>query len=427
MTLHSRFSRIVFLLLVLAGGLSLTLLAARVVIAQELARSNDISNLMWSLRLDENNAAIHDRLGLAYQWNLNDSSSAIRHLRRATVLNPYQAAYWVDLGNGCELAGDLDCAVHAFASAVRLAPQRPDFEWNKANLDLRIGSSDQALKDFARYLQLDSFALPRSFLVLDRGFNDPLLVWQRVIHTLDDPKSELTYLDLVKAYHPKFPTDTMWKQLIAERHPFPAAAAIPYVDRLLKIGDYVDAEHAWSDLKGVGAVQDSSRADNMVFNGDFHQTPLNGGFDWRLQEQPFLSVQLAAGSACEESRCLHVSFPVPTNSDYEAAYQIVPVRPNQTYILSADMRSQEITSDSGPRLRVVDLECQTCLDAATAPAIGTTAWHKEELTFITGPATHLIRVSIWRPRSRVFPMEISGDFWLRAVTMRTEESARVTS
>ena len=195
MTLHSRFSRIVFLLLVLAGGLSLTLLAARVVIAQELARSNDISNLMWSLRLDENNAAIHDRLGLAYQWNLNDSSSAIRHLRHATVLNPYQAAYWVDLGNGCELAGDLDCAVYAFASAVRLAPQRPDFEWNKANLDLRIGSSDQALKDFARYLQLDSFALPRSFLVLDRGFNDPLLVWQRVIHTLDDPKSELTYLD----------------------------------------------------------------------------------------------------------------------------------------------------------------------------------------------------------------------------------------
>ena len=165
----------------------------------------------------------------------------------------------------------------------------------------------------------------------------------------------------------------------------------------------------------------------MVFNGDFHQTPLNGGFDWRLQEQPFLSVQLAAGSACEESRCLHVSFPVPTNSDYEAAYQIVPVRPNQSYILSADMRSQEITSDSGPRLRVVDLECQTCLDAATAPAIGTTAWHKEELTFITGPATHLIRVSIWRPRSRVFPMEISGDFWLRAVTMRTEESARITS
>ena len=91
------------------------------------------------------------------------------------------------------------------------------------------------------------------------------------------------------------------------------------------------------------------------------------------------------------------------------------------------MRSQEITSDSGPRLRVIDLECLTCLDAATTAAIGTTAWHKEELTFLTGPATHLIRLSIWRPRSRVFPMEISGDFWLRAVTMRAEESARITS
>ena len=427
MTLHSPFSRIVFLLLVLASGLSLVSQAARIVIAKELARSNNISDLMWALRLDANNGAIHDRLGLLYEWNLNDSSSAIQHLSRATDFNPYQAAYWVDLSNGCELAGDLDCAVHALASAVRLAPQRPEFEWNKANFDLRIGNSDQALKDFARYLQLDPVSLPASFAVLDRGFNDPLLVWQRVIHTLDDPKSELTYLYLVKTYHPKFPTDTMWKQLIAERHPFPAAAAIPYLDRLLQTGNYMEAEKSWSDLKAVGAAQDSSRADNMVFNGDFHQTPLNGGFDWRLQEQPFLSVQLAAGSVCEVSHCLHVSFPVPANSDYEAAYQIVPVHPNQSYILSADMRSQEITSDSGPRLRVVDLECQTCLDAATTSAIGTTAWHKEELTFLTGPATHLIRLSIWRPRSRVFPMEISGDFWLRAVTMHAEESARIAS
>ena len=427
MALHSPFSRIVFILLVLASGLSLALQAARIVIANELARSNNISGLMWALRLDENNGAVHDRLGLLYEWNLNDSSSAIQHFRRATDLNPYQAAYWVDLSNGCELAGDLDCAGHALASSVRLAPQRPDFEWNKANFDLRIGSSEQALKDFARYLELDPASLPGSFLVLDRGFNDPWLLWQQVIHTLGDPKIELRYLDLVKTYHPEFPTHTMWKQLIAERHPFPAAAAIPYLDRLLQTGDYVEADNAWSDLKAVGAAEDSSGANNMVFNGDFHQNPLNGGFDWHLQKLPFLNVQLAAGSACEERHCLHVSFPVPANSDYEAAYQIVPVRPDQTYILSADMRSEEITSDSGPRLRVVDVACQTCLDAATAPALGTTAWHKEELTFLTGPATHFIRLSIWRPRSRVFPMEISGDFWLGAVSMRAEESARATS
>lgn len=427
MTLQSSFSRTVFLLLVLASGLSLVSQAGRIVIAKQLALSNNIADLNGAARLDENNGAIHDRLGLLYEWNLNDSASAMQHLRRATDLNRYQAAYWIDLSNGCELAGDLDCAVHALNVAVRLAPQRPDFEWNKANFDLRIGSAEEALKDFARYLQLDPDSLSRSFPVLDHGFNDPSLLWQRVIHPLDDLKTELTYLDLVKAYHPKFPTDTMWKQLIAERRAFPAAAAIPYVDRLLQTGDYTEAENAWSDLRARGATHDTSGADNMVFNGDFHRNPLNGGFDWRLQKQPFLSVEVAAGSSCEEGHCLHVSFPVPTNSDYEAAYQIVPVCPNQTYILSADMRSQEVTSDSGPRLRVVDLECPTCLDTATAPILGTTAWHKEELSFVTGPATRLIRLSIWRPRSRIFPMEISGDFWLGAVHMRAAEHAGANS
>jgi hypothetical protein len=31
-----------------------------------------------------------------------------------------------------------------------------------------------------------------------------------------------------------------------------------------------------------------------------------------------------------------------------------------------------------------------------------------------------VRVSVWRPRSRVFLMEISGSFWLDTVSIRAE-------
>jgi hypothetical protein len=30
----------------------------------------------------------------------------------------------------------------------------------------------------------------------------------------------------------------------------------------------------------------------------------------------------------------------------------------------------------------------------------------------------VIRISVWRPRSRAFPMEISGQFWLDDVAVR---------
>ena len=48
------------------------------------------------------------------------------------------------------------------------------------------------------------------------------------------------------------------------------------------------------------------------------------------------------------------------------------------------------------------------------------AGHQVTIEFTSGLQTHAVRVSVWRPRSRVFPMEISGSFWLDAVSLRPE-------
>jgi hypothetical protein len=111
---------------------------------------------------------------------------------------------------------------------------------------------------------------------------------------------------------------------------------------------------------------------------------------------------------------------VGQNDDFEPVYQIVPVVPNHSYSLTAYARSMDITSDSGPRLRVTDPECPTCLNALTDATVGSTPWHQVTIGFTSGPQTQAVRVSVWRPRSRVFPMEISGSFWLDAVSLRAE-------
>jgi hypothetical protein len=112
-----------------------------------------------------------------------------------------------------------------------------------------------------------------------------------------------------------------------------------------------------------------------------------------------------------------VDFEVKRNDDNEPVYQAVPVVPNGQYRLEAFVRSESITSDSGPRLRVRDPTCSECLDASSEPTIGTTRWHAVPLNFSTGPKTRLVQVSVWRPRSRAFPTEISGEFWLDAVSL----------
>jgi hypothetical protein len=40
------------------------------------------------------------------------------------------------------------------------------------------------------------------------------------------------------------------------------------------------------------------------------------------------------------------------------------------------------------------------------------------LTFTTGPETQTVRISIWRPRGRTFPMGISGTFWVDSVSLK---------
>ena len=205
---------------------------------------------------------------------------------------------------------------------------------------------------------------------------------------------------------------------MAEGKPFPASAAVPYVDRLLETLEYHQAKNAWADLHAKGVIRARQPDGNLIFNGNFEGKPLNGGFDWRLHEQPYLFLDVAQPGSCRESRCLYMNFTVPQNVEYEPVHELVPVQPHQLYSLSAYVRSQDITSDSGPRLRVVDPQCEDCITATTPSVIETRPWHKVEVTFMTGAQTQVIKVSVFRPRSRVFPMEISGEFWLDSVSLK---------
>ena len=113
-----------------------------------------------------------------------------------------------------------------------------------------------------------------------------------------------------------------------------------------------------------------------------------------------------------------MDFTVPNNAEYEPIYQIVPVQPNYRYELTAYVRSDDISSESGPRLRVLDPECPSCLSGESAASVGTTAWHQVSLVVTTGAKTRALRISVWRPRARSFPMDIQGRFWLTAVSLR---------
>jgi hypothetical protein len=215
----------------------------------------------------------------------------------------------------------------------------------------------------------------------------------------------------------------VWQRISSASEPVTLADAGAYLQRLISLARYRDAESVWQELGRRGMIRtDGGASGNRVYNGGFEQPSLKTGFDWYFSQLPYAVVDPFAGDPHSGRRCLKVEFPVKHNEEYEPAYQWVPVEPGREYELEAYARSASITSDSGLRLRVTDPARPGDLDADTEATLGTTPWHQVSLRFHTGASTEVVRLSLWRPRSRSYPPGISGSFWLDDVSIRQIES-----
>jgi hypothetical protein len=409
-------------------GLPLLALAAetlRVAIAASLGELGGVTNLRRALALDARNPELYHRLGLVYAYGPEplDFPQGLRDLRRATELNPRVALYWLDLGAACELAGDGAGADAAFGRALDLAPMTPRVRWTVSNHELRAGQTDAALQHFRQLLALSpEYAWP-SFRLGLQLLNDPQEVFDKLLASANT-EQKLDYVNFLSADGQSDAAYSVWLQTIAQTPSVNWALAEPYLERLLRQDRKQEALSVWQAVeKNGGLLPAGDDAANLVFNGGFERVPLNAGFDWRYRNGPGVALNFSGPSPRQGRRCLRVDFTISTNQEYEPVYQLVPVSPNREYVLTASARSENITSASGPRLRVLDPDCPLCLDVATDSTVGTTPWHKLCTHFSTGAETRFLRLAVWRPRSRTFPTAITGQFWLDNVCLKSAKGS----
>jgi hypothetical protein len=421
-SLRSRGRAIGFLLAVGLAALVIAGEAIRIGIAASFEDSVNPTELRRALTLDPSNPQLHHRLGLVYSYARegNNPSEALQHLRRATELNPHKAIYWLSLASACDSIRDTLCADRALEHALRLSPMTPRFHWIAANRYLLTDRPEAALPQFRLLLEQSSEYNWPAFRLCLEAVGDPLLVLEKVLPNQAGAKLKLDYVYFLSTQGDADFAFRAWGQTVAAASAFPFSSAGPYLQNLLYFGRYKEAIDVWQDLVRLGIVKKpaSGEPNNLIFNGDFEQVPLNAGFDWRTPEVPYLSLAFPDSGAYQGSRCLRLDYTVGRNDESEAVYQIVPVVPNQGYSLAAYARSNNITSDSGPRLRVLDPACPACLDVSSETTVGTTPWHPVSLKFSTGAQAQVVRVSVWRPRSRTFPTEITGTFWLDTVSLQ---------
>jgi tetratricopeptide (TPR) repeat protein len=374
------------------------------------------------MAFDPNDPRAEYRLGQAYQDT--DSAESIRHLRRATELSPYSRLYWSELASGCESVGDTQCADQATERLLKLCPMVPLYHWQAAQSYLRRNRLDLSLAQFRRLLQLDPAYAWVTWGSL-QTVGQPELIFRKVLADREDSEIKVGYVDFLSTQEDYNAAYRIWRLVVTNARPFPFSSAEAYLDRLIALGRIEEAVHVWQDLARLGIIERPKvdEKDGLIFNSDFEQPPLNAAFDWRSSQVAYLHVDFSASGAYHGTHCLRVDFTAARNNEYEPVYQIVPVLPNHRYALAAYVRSEDITSGSGPCLRVRDTKQPSFQDATSETTVGTTNWHPVRLWFSARAETRSIRLSIWRPLGRAFPMDISGSFWLDAVSLTCTDCA----
>jgi hypothetical protein len=421
--LKTKIDACVFLAALALAGLPLLYIGGKAAAAETLANSENSLWLVRAIRLDPSHPALHFRLGVLQLFSLEkaDSAMAIDHLRKAAELSPNSGPYWLGLAAALEGRGETRAAQDAFHHALERRPMSPDYWWRAGNFYLRAGQNEAAWNHFRRVLELSPTRSEPVFRLCLRAAGDFRVVSKNVMPLDASPGLVLAYVDFLRRCGEFDDASKMWQQLESKalKTRITFSTVRPYIDGLIAGNRVDEAISVWRDLLKwqVIASPTASSPDNAVFNGDFEQAPLNAGFDWRLTQMPFVLTDLQAPAAFHGAKSARVDFTVKHNEEYEILYELVPVEPCREYRLEAFVRSEGITSDSGPRLRIVDAESPERLNISTPPVLGTTDWHPVGLTFSAGRDTRLVRLAVWRARSRVFPTEISGRFWLDAVSL----------
>lgn len=376
-----------------------------------------------AIRFDPRNPMYHAVLArlTLYSPEGGDLEEVIRLYEQATRLSPHQARYWAELAGAYELAGRSADARAAYERAQELFPRSPEINWKLGNFYLRAGNMRAALAAFQKVLFGDPSLRRPAFELAWRATDDAALILTEMV----PPEGEIyfEYLAYLIDKQRLDPAITVWNRLLVLNLPFEPQAAFPYLDALIQHRRLDELTSAWTVLveRFPTRVRQPRFENSLITNGDFETDILQGGLGWRVWFAEGVVASIDSLTFFDGTRSLKIRFDGHHNVDYHHVLQYVPVRPNAFYRFTGYLRTQDITTDSGPRFQIQDAYDPAKLSLLSENLLGTQSWAPQQLEFKTGRDTRLLLVRFVRPLSQKFDNQIAGTTWIDRVSLMAIE------
>ena len=389
------------------------LFAGRTYLAAHLAKKTDLPDIQRAIRLEPSNAEYRALLGRYLALSGASLDEAISDFRIAVQLNPYESQYWLDLASAYHVAGHTDEQAQSVEQAVEADATTPNVAWAAANFFLIQGNLGKALPCFRTVLANDPDAVDSTLQICWRATGDANQMFDQALPRRND--LYLSFLRLLVLKQEVVAAENAWDHLIGLRQPFPPKLAFPYFQLLLAKQEVTAANTAWQQLAQVDKEIQSylPSRENLIVNGGFEENLLNGGFDWWYESNPHAALALDTDRFYGGTRSLSVTFDGQNAPDAGIA-QLIPVKPDTDYEFSAESRTQDIDSASGPRFAITDAYNTTVSYVLTDDLLGTNPWHKQQVRFHTRPGTNLLFLKVIREPAA--PL-IRGKLWIDDVRL----------
>lgn len=209
-----------------------------------------------------------------------------------------------------------------------------------------------------------------------------------------------------------------WEKLAGLGRKVPLHSSFDLIDTLIASDRASDAAGVWRQaLVLAGRAEQGGGGYDLVFNGGFEHSLVDGGFGWRWIPNSDADLDLVGDITHSGKQSARVTFDGKANLDFSALRQYVPVQPSTHYRFSAYMRTYRITTDSGPQFVI-----RTCSNPArplaqTVAMTGTNPWREVPAEFTTGADTKCVEIVLRRVPSQMFENRISGTVWVDDVRL----------
>ena len=373
-------------------------------------------NLLKAIRLSPPNPEPYYRLGLFYQWDIRhiDLEASARYFREAIERNPLEQEYWLQLAKVLQRMGENSACERALENAIRVFPTGYRGRWMTANLFLQQGSFEKALPHFSYVLAHYPNQSSPVYDVLEKAVGDPDVILERIVPK--DRSSFRQYLSYLYGMEDREAARKAW----ARRHSFGfqanRAETIRHIEFLISRGEFNEAFQVWRarlQEEGLSPISES----DLITNGDFGKDEiLGGGFDWKIENASGTQVSFDPSVSFEGKRSVKIVFTGKENVDFHHVYQFVPLKPDTEYVLSANMKTQAVTTKSGLKIEVVG--AGQAFQKDSEGLTGDNEWRKLVITFRTPASLQGGWVSVRRERTDKFDRYISGTVWVDHVSLR---------